>query len=76
MTRARTSTRQSWTIGDVVKVGFVGGLEVVKKVATPGDFHPDFFVLWQPATNRFYAFQPHFGLSRCDSLAEALKAYA
>ena len=69
--------RQSFEIGNIVKIGFVDDLEVVKKVATPGDYRPDFYVLWQPAKNRFYAFQPHRGgLLRCGTLAEALVAFA
>lgn len=67
--------RQDWTVGEVVKIGFVEGLEIIKKIATPGDFKPDFYVLWQAKTNRFYAFQPHFGLTRCDSLNEAMGAF-
>lgn len=68
--------RQSFEVGNVVKIGFIAGLEVVKKIATPGDYRPDFYVLWQSATNRFYAFQPHYGLTRCASLNEAMRAYA
>jgi hypothetical protein len=68
--------RQSFEIGSVVKIGFVADLEVVKKIATPGDHRPDFYVLWQAEANRFYAFQPHAGgLTRCASLAEAMTAF-
>lgn len=67
-------TKQNWTIGETVKVGFISGLEVIKKIATPGDFRPDIYVLWQSKTNRFYSFQPHFGLCRHESLNEALRA--
>lgn len=28
--------KQDWTIGQIVKVGFVDSLEIIKKVATPG----------------------------------------
>ena len=69
-----TSARQSWQIGDTVRVGFVEGLEVVRKIPTPGDGAPDAYALWQPTTGRFYQFVPHNGLSRCDSLADALAA--
>lgn len=68
----RPAAKQSWQVGDVVKVGFVTGLEVIKKIPTPGDYRPDFYVLWQPKTNRFYSFQPHYGLTRHDSLQEAM----
>lgn len=57
--------KQDWTIGEVVNVGFIKGLEVIKKVGAT-------YVLWQPQTNRFYSFRPHVGIVRCDSLAEAL----
>lgn len=67
------SKKQTWEIGDTVKVGFVSGLEVVAKVATPGDHKPDLYALWQPATNRFYSFVPHNGLVRCGSLQEAME---
>lgn len=64
--------KQAWEQGDTVNVGFVKGLEVVAKIATPGDGRPDAFALWQPATGRFYQFVPHCGLSRCETLAEAM----
>lgn len=67
--------RQSFEVGETVKIGFVSGLEVVKKIATPGDYRPDFYVLWNPMKNAFYAFQPHYGLTRCGSLNEAMEAY-
>ena len=66
--------KQSWQVGDTVKVGFIVGLEVVKKVATPGDYAPDAYVLWQPSTDHFYRFVPHSGLQRCESLADAMVA--
>lgn len=67
--------RQDWQIGETVKVGFVSGLEVIKKIPTPRDGRPDIWVLWQAAQNRFYTFQPHLGLTRRSSLNEALEAY-
>jgi hypothetical protein len=66
--------KQSWQIGDTVDVGFVSGLEVVKRLPTPGNFAPDAYALWQPTVDRFYRFVPHNGLQRCDNLAEALTA--
>lgn len=68
----RTKARQSWEVGDVVTVGFVKGLEVVAKVSTPGDYKPDLYALWQPNSNRFYQFVPHNGLTRCDTLEQAM----
>jgi len=66
--------KQAWEVGQVVNVGFVKGLVVKAKVPTPGDHRPDCYALWQPGSNRFYSFQPHLGLSRCDSLEQALAA--
>ena len=65
------SAKQDWTIGQVVKIGFVSGLEIVKKVATPGNYLPDQYVLRQKTTGRIYCFVPHNGLSRCASIEEA-----
>ena len=63
--------KQDWTIGQVVKIGFVSGLEIIRKVATPGNYLPDQYVLRQQGTDRIYRFVPHNGLSRCASIAEA-----
>lgn len=63
--------KQNWNIGDIVKVGFVAGLKVVEKIATPGDYRPDLYVLEQAATGRWYSFVPHNGLTRARDRAEA-----
>jgi hypothetical protein len=63
--------KQNWTIGQIVNVGFVTGLEILEKIGTPGNYLPDQYVLRQPATGRIYSFVPHNGLTRCASLAEA-----
>lgn len=63
--------KQNWNIGQTVKIGFVAGLEVLQKVATPGDSMPDLYVLRQQSTGRIYRFVPHNGLSRCSSIDEA-----
>ena len=65
------TSKQKWEIGQTVKVGFVSGLEVIGKVATPGDWMPDLYVLVQVSTKRIYRFVPHNGLTRCNTLAEA-----
>jgi hypothetical protein len=57
--------KQQWDIGQIVNVGFVKGLVVKAKAASQG------WALWQPATNRFYNFVPHMGLTRCDSFEQA-----
>lgn len=59
--------KQAWDIGDVVNVGFVRDLEVIKK-------NGSIYVLWQAEKNRFYSFQPHMGICRHENLAEALAA--
>lgn len=66
-----TKSKQNWEIGQIVKVGFVAGLEVIGKVATPGDYKPNLYVLVQASTKRIYRFVPHNGLKRCWSLQEA-----
>lgn len=71
---AITNSRQSWQVGDTVRVGFVAGLEVISVIPTPGDYAPDAYALWQPKTDRFYRFVPHCGLERCATLAEATAA--
>ena len=69
---AITHSKQNWTVGETVKVGFVTGLEVIKLIPTPGDYAPDAYVLWQASNNRFYQFVPHKGLSRRASLQDAM----
>jgi len=71
---AAPRAKQRWEVGQVVNVGFIKGLVVKARVLTPGDGRPDIWALWQPSTNRFYQFQPHLGLTRADSLAQAMKA--
>lgn len=57
-----SNSKQQWTVGQIVKVGFVAGLEVVAAVATPGDYAPDAYVLSRK--EQFYSFVPHKGLSK------------
>lgn len=59
---------QNWNAGSTVRVGFLS-LLVVEKVATPGNYLPDQYVLTNGRT--FYRFIPHNGLTKCTSLAEA-----
>jgi hypothetical protein len=73
-TKPHGSAKQTWQVGDAVNVGFLKGLEVVKKIPTPGDYAPDAYALWQPGTDRFYRFVPHKGIARCFNLAEACAA--
>lgn len=69
------ATKQTWNVGDTVKVGFITGLEVIAKIPTPGDYAPDAYALWQPETGRFYRFVPHNGIERCNDLAEAMSRH-
>jgi hypothetical protein len=55
-------TKQSWEVGQQVKVGFLAGLTVIAAVATPGDYAPDAYVLLRGG--QFYSFVPHNGLSK------------
>jgi len=66
---ATPKAKQAWEVGDVVNVGFVRDLEVVKRVRGAS-------VLWQADKNRFYSFVPHMGLARHETLAEALREVA
>ena len=61
--------KQDWTIGSVVKVGFLDGLKVLEKIATPGNYLPDQYVLERNGV--YYSFVPHNGLSRCLSHEQA-----
>ena len=56
-----TKSKQNWTAGAIVKVGFLS-LTVVAVVATPGDFKPDAYVL--SSKTAFYEFVPHNGLNK------------
>jgi hypothetical protein len=55
------NSKQIWTIGETVKVGFMT-LKVINAKQTPGDFKPDAYLL----TNgkNYYAFVPHNGLTK------------
>lgn len=62
------NSKQNWEVGSTVKVGFLT-LKVVEKVATPGNWLPDQYVL----TNgkNYYCFIPHNGLTKCKNIEEA-----
>lgn len=65
-----TKSKQSWEIGQTVKVGFLS-LIVVEKIATPGDWKPDAYALKNSAGDKWYRFVPHNGLTRVADLEEA-----
>lgn len=75
-----TRTKQDWTAGATVKVGFLT-LTVIAAVATPDDFAPDAYILANKAGTQLYKFVPHNGVEKINVedarklMAEA-KAYA
>lgn len=58
-----TKTRQNWTTGQTVKVGFLS-LQVVQCIPTPGDYAPDAYILINAAQTQLYKFVPHNGLEK------------
>lgn len=59
------NSKQSWEVGEVVRVGFLS-LRVVEKVPTPGDHRPDAYILvgLGQGEQKRYRFVPHNGLER------------
>jgi len=60
-----TNSKQTWQVGETVKVGFMS-LRVVAKEETPGDYMPDAYILCGLGANeqRKYRFVPHNGITR------------
>lgn len=58
-------SKQTWQVGETVKVGFMQ-LRVVSLEPTPGDYKPDAYLLCGLGANesRKYRFVPHNGLER------------
>jgi len=54
------NSKQNWTVGSKVNVGFMRGLLILAVVPTPGDLKPDAYVL--ASATKYYKFTPHFGL--------------
>lgn len=67
------NSKQSWEVGESVKVGFLT-LIVVAKVPTPGDFLPDAYVLTNKGATKFYRFVPHHGLTSHPSKDAAIRS--
>lgn len=65
----RQHATQSWKVGDVVRVGFVSCLKVLEKIESP-----EAYVLQGQNTGTIYRFQPHRGIIKCASVAEARRA--
>ena len=64
-----TKSKQNWTTGSMVKVGFLS-LMVVQAIPTPGDYAPDAYLLINAAHKQLYKFVPHNGVEKI-TLAEA-----
>ena len=62
-----TKTRQAWTPGQTVKVGFMN-LVVKAAIPTPGDWLPDAYLLSNAAGTQLYKFVPHNGLEKVSPL--------
>jgi hypothetical protein len=67
-----TRTRQNWSPGSTVKVGFLR-LRVLASIATPGNYRPDEYALESLDGRAFYRFTPHHGIVRVDDRAAALE---
>ena len=63
--RMISNSRQDWTVGATVRVGFVT-LRVMAIEATPGDYKPDAYRLESMDGKKQYRFVPHFGLERIE----------
>ena len=61
--RSYLKERQTWEVGQTVKVGFLT-LTITEKVPTLGDYRPDQYRLVDPRNGRRYTFTPHYGLER------------
>lgn len=60
--QGQVKQRQAWEIGQIVNVGFMKGLEVIKIEAIK-DGKPDIYTL-RSVKGVSYEFTPHNGLSR------------
>jgi len=56
-------TRQDWSPGSIVRVGFLR-LRVLCSIATPGDYLPEVYALESVDGRSFYRFTPHNGIAR------------
>lgn len=55
------NTKQVWTAGSTVKVGFLSPV-VIQSIPTPGDYLPDAYLLTNAAHTKLCRFVPHNGL--------------
>ncbi|MGH8258104.1 MAG: hypothetical protein ACREUG_00265 [Steroidobacteraceae bacterium] len=59
------NSKQNWTVGQQVKVGFLT-LTVRAAIPSPGDYRPDSYLLSNAAGDKVYEFTPHMGLQRLE----------
>lgn len=67
-----TNTRQNWSLGSTVRVGFLR-LRVIGVIPTPANYAPDEYALESLDGRAFYRFTPHHGIARVDTRADALE---
>ena len=67
-----TRSHQNWSIGSVVKVGFLR-LRVIAAIATPANYRPDEYALESLDGTKFYRFTPHHGIERVEDRATAIE---
>jgi hypothetical protein len=67
---------QNWTVGNVVKVGFMQLKVLSGPIATPRNWHADEYALCNLKGDKFYRFTPHAGCFRVESLDAALNGPA
>lgn len=60
-----TKSKQDWSVGKIVKVGFLT-LIITDIVLTPRDGMPDIYRLTSLDGTRKYEFTPHIGLERTE----------
>jgi hypothetical protein len=68
--------RENWTVGEIVRVGFLSLRIIGNKIATPGNYAADEWPMESLNGKGFYRFIPHRGLYKMGSRAEALSAGA
>ncbi len=63
----QNKAKQTWNIGDTVKIGFLAGLVVIE-IASIKDYLPDMYLLQRNEV--FYRFIPHNGIERLGNHSE------
>lgn len=70
------NSTENWSIGGIVKIGFLQLRIIGSKVSTPGNYAADEWPLESLNGQKFYRFIPHKGLFRMESRYDALYAGA